>query len=535
MGQESLYPNCDVNIWLRSCKNEIIKPIKGKITGSIPRWLNGALYRNGPGLFEIGDCKFGHLFDGMSLLHRFCIKNGKVTYQCRFLQSDTYKKNKQANRIVVTDFGTSSVPDPCHTIFKRVASYFERYKNTSDNAMISIYPFGDELYTFTESPFIHKVNKHNLKTENRIDLTKNMGIVSHTSHPHIAKDGSVYNLALSVSNKGPQHNIVYFPKKTKKDKNDYSMFDKAHVVAEIPSRWLLHPCYMHTFGMTKNYFIIVEQPLSLVIPRFFWTHLANKPLHNNLQWYQNETTQINVVSRKSGKLVYKFHSEPFFYLHIINQYEDSNHIVLDICSYRDPAMIDCMYIEALKAQPSNPYYADMFRSSSMRFVLPLVDVEKVSVGKNLVRLRNTKARAFLHKEGNIFVIPEKLCDLGCETPRINYDRCSGKKYRYFYAISADVDADNPGTVIKVDTYQKTTRTWCEDNCYCSEPIFIPAPNAQNEDDGIIISALIWGRDDENHVGLLVLNAKTMKEIGRAEFHTPSPVPKCLHGWFLFDN
>lgn len=54
---------------------------------------------------------------------------------------------------------------------------------------------------------------------------------------------------------------------------------------------------------------------------------------------------------------------------------------------------------------------------------------------------------------------------------------------------------------------------------------------QCEDDGVILSSLLY-KADVNHVGLLVLNAKTFKELGRAEFHTPGPVPKCLHGWFL---
>lgn len=64
---------------------------------------------------------------------------------------------------------------------------------------------------------------------------------------------------------------------------------------------------------------------------------------------------------------------------------------------------------------------------------------------NLVTL-GCKARAFYLPDGNIYVKPEKLCDLGCETPRINYDKYLMKTYRYFYAISADVDAANPGCV-----------------------------------------------------------------------------------------
>lgn len=44
---------------------------------------------------------FNHLFDSSALLHRFGIQNGRVTYQCRFLKTNSFKKNHVAQRIVV--------------------------------------------------------------------------------------------------------------------------------------------------------------------------------------------------------------------------------------------------------------------------------------------------------------------------------------------------------------------------------------------------------------------------------------------------
>lgn len=51
--------------------------------------------------------------------YRYAFKNGTVSYQCRFLESNTYKQNKAAQRIVITEFGTRACPDPCKTIFHR--------------------------------------------------------------------------------------------------------------------------------------------------------------------------------------------------------------------------------------------------------------------------------------------------------------------------------------------------------------------------------------------------------------------------------
>lgn len=117
--QQNCYPNCDVNVWLRSCEKEIVEPLNGTVSGIIPKWINGSLLRNGPGSIKVGSMTFNHLFDSSALLHRFNIENGNVTYQCRFLKTDSYKKNLAANRVVVSEFGTACVPDPCQSIFQR--------------------------------------------------------------------------------------------------------------------------------------------------------------------------------------------------------------------------------------------------------------------------------------------------------------------------------------------------------------------------------------------------------------------------------
>lgn len=90
----------------------------------------------------------------------------------------------------------------------------------------------------------------------------------------------------------------------------------------------------------------------------------------------------------------------------------------------------------------NPDYARLFRSRPLRFVLPLEP--KKDNHTNLVTLPGSSATASW-KGKDVFVKPEMLCNLGCELPRFNYSLL-GKPYRYFYAISSDVDLDNTGTV-----------------------------------------------------------------------------------------
>lgn len=55
--------------------------------------------------------------------------------------------------------------------------------------MISLYPFGDEIYAFGETPIIHKINSDTLETEKKVDISRYISIVHHTSHPHVLNNG----------------------------------------------------------------------------------------------------------------------------------------------------------------------------------------------------------------------------------------------------------------------------------------------------------------------------------------------------------
>lgn len=276
------------------------------------------------------------------------------------------------------------------------------------------------------------------------------------------------------------------------------MFENASIVAEIPARWQLNPSYMHSFAMTANYFIIMEQPLSISMIESLKAKFLRRPLASIFKWFQDECTLFHVVCRRSGLRKFTFKAAPFFYLHTINAHERGDYILIDICCYRDPSVLDCMYVEAMENMQTIKNYSKMFRSRPLRFVLPvgqkqqrdppesslwnslkrmvyklssagiehylkkyqstgsIIDTVKTDVkfwmnfeshynAENLVKLEKSSCRAYHLEDATIYCVPERLCDLGCETPRIN-DIKAGKNYRYFYAISSDVDANIPGTV-----------------------------------------------------------------------------------------
>ena len=84
-----------------------------------------------------------------------------------------------------------------------------------------------------------------------------------------------------------------------------------------------------------------------------------------------------------------------------------------------------------------------------RFVLPLKPTPPLH--HDQVTLKRTDACAHFIDESTMVVEPSVIADVGCETPAINYGMKNGKSYRYFYAITSDVDADNAGKMMKVTT------------------------------------------------------------------------------------
>uniref|UniRef100_A0A8D9AQK6 Carotenoid isomerooxygenase n=1 Tax=Cacopsylla melanoneura TaxID=428564 RepID=A0A8D9AQK6_9HEMI len=173
-------------------------------------------------------------------------------------------------------------------------------------------------------------------------------------------------------------------------------------------------------------------------------------------------------------------------------------------------MLDCMYRDALENIHSNPAYAQMFRARPLRFRLDLnsnqarsslsrrfswnanqmkKNADKFSAHSetNADKLSKDKEKRFattISTAGKISkhktppkVEPSLICEVGCETPRLN-EKYQGRKYKYFYAISSDIDRDNPGTLIKVNVENNTCKSWSQRGVYPSEPVFVSSPNAR---------------------------------------------------------
>lgn len=228
-------------------------------------------------------------------------------------------------------------------------------------------------------------------------------------------------------------------------------------------------------------------------------------------------------------------SKPFITFHQINAFEDQGCVVIDLCCQDDGRILEVYQLQNLRktGKELDQVYNSIARFSPRRFVLPLHVNLNAPEGENLSPLPYSSASAVKQVDGKIWCSYENLCpealeeEGGIEFPQINYGQFSGKKYQFFYGCGfRHLVGDS---LIKVDVVNKTLMVWREDGFYPSEPVFVPVPGANKEDDGVILSVVITPNQNERNF-LLVLDAKNFEELGRAE--VPVQMPYGFHGTFV---
>nr|XP_008259623.2 carotenoid-cleaving dioxygenase, mitochondrial isoform X1 [Oryctolagus cuniculus] len=506
--------------------------VSARVRGHLPEWLNGYLLRIGPGKFEFGKDKYNHWFDGMALLHQFRMEKGTVTYRSKFLQSDTYKANSVHNRIMISEFGTLALPDPCKNVFERFMSKFEPTA-TTDNTNVNYVQYKGDYYVSTETNFMNKVDIETLEKTEKVDWSKFIAVNGATAHPHYDSDGTAYNMGNSYGPRGSCYNVIRVPPE-KADVGE--TIHGAEVICSIAPAESTKPSYYHSFGMTRNYIIFIEQPLKMNLWKIVTSKIRGKAISDGISWEPQYNTRFHVVDKHTGQLLPEmYYSEPFVTFHQINAFEDQGCIVIDMCCQDNGKSLDVYQLQNLRraGKGLDQVYNSVARSFPRRFVLPLNVSINAPEGKNLSPLSYSSASAVKQADGKIWCSHESLHhkDLmeegGIEFPQINYGKFSGKKYRFFYGCGfRHLVGDS---LIKVDVVNKTLKVWRKDGFYPSEPIFVPVPGASEEDGGVVLSVVITPNQNESNF-LLVLDAKNFEELGRAE--VPVQIPYGFHGTFI---
>jgi carotenoid cleavage dioxygenase-like enzyme len=443
------------------------------VQGELPQWLSGSLLRTGPAKFEIGSKQMRHWFDGLAMLHRFTLDDGRVSYGNRFLESRSYRAAREQGRMVYGEFAT----DPCRSLFKRVQTLFAKDVLT-DNANVNLTKLGERYIAMTETPLPVEFDGRTLQAA-EVRPYEAPGQLS-TAHPHADRaSGSMLNYAAKL---GPT--------------SSYRFFEVApggqrpvtpRVIGSLPVK---EPAYMHSFGLTERWLVLAEFPF-VVNPLAL--ALSGRPYIENYRWKPERGTRFTLVDRATGEASTGFETDACFAFHHVNAYEEDGEVVVDLCALPDAGVIEDLYLERLREGGS------VARSELTRFRLRLADRS---------------------------VSRERLCDGGLELPRINYGRCNARPYRY--AWGNDLGASGWfEQIVKVDTADGGRISWSQPDCYPGEPVFAARPGAEQEDGGVLLSVVLDASAGTSF--LLVLDAGDLGELARAE--VPHHIPFSFHGQF----
>lgn len=524
-------------------------PVELSVSGNIPAFAAGTLFRTGAGVREIKDdsgkaiYKVNHWFDGLAQVHRFQIlppddthSSVRVIYNSRSTCDGLIEKVRKAGKLEGATFGAKY--DPCVSMLGKVMSVFnprDPDKSLPDEESMSVtlsvnYPGLDRtahqktgkhgsgvqtLCNKTDRALLQMLDPETLEP---IGLAKqevlHPSLKGRSSAAHAKSDpetGDVYNYNLEFGRVG-----------TYRVFKANAQTGKTSVLATIPYA----PAYLHSLFLTKNYVI-------LCVWNSFFAAGGLKILWNQnivdaiAPFDASTTTKWFVVDRKpveeGGKgLVATYESEPFYCFHTLNAFEEPStngngvDIVADLCAYENLDCIKRFYIDNLMSDsPKARKYSDpanlACRPQYKRFRLPSVPT------------------ASTKKVGKVTVDFALDRDLPFELPTLN-SRMITKRHRYVYGVSDTGKSSFFDGLVKYDLETKAAKPWQVHAQSAGEPIFVPRTKDEkaDEDDGVLLSVVLDGTAGKSY--LLVLDAKTMTEVGRASVN--GAVGYGFHGTYV---
>ncbi|CAG5128058.1 unnamed protein product [Candidula unifasciata] len=476
----------------------------------LPVWLQGTFVRNGLGLFEKGPRSFLHAFDGFAKLASWkFMGNESALFSTRFLRSMFYKSSMDANTI--TPYLLFQSVDPPFGYIEKLQCLFRGI----DNMNVNIVAFRNPKNKLTEyaalSDFwiVYKVTIDKLSTKHRVipkvtksrkssvsnlDSTGFLNLLS-SSHP-LPEPGTKNHLNfLSSVAVLPWGNSMMNLMRIKSLK-------RRSVVAQWP---VDRVPYMHSFSVTRSKAILLASPFYVNV-----MCMARKAEpFSCLDWYPNDPSKLYIVDLKSGNVT-KITVNNIFTMHHVNAYDlDNNSIIMDVSSYPSPEFVSHLQLHVLR----DPVKRNSFAAHAQ-------------LKRIFIDLIKNEAREIPLDQS----APPRLASL-LDMPVIN-EAYRSKHYCFVYGLvlKADNKTLSNIAVVKKDVCHdgQGDRIWQLGGHYPVEPWFVADPQGIDEDDGLLLVAVLDGERKQTY--LIVLDARTLTLTNRAVM--PTNIPYSLHGRFF---
>lgn len=474
----------DYRLGFRSLRTEYAG-LELPVEGAVPAWVDGALIRNGPGLFEAAGERLTHWFDGLAMLRRFAFADGEVTYTNRYLRTEAYDRATGDGGLGAAEFAST----PSGFLRGLLARHVP---TPTDNTNVSVLQVGDSAIALTETPRYTEFDPRTLETVGPWTFDDDISGHLACAHPVLEPVGSGEN--------GRRRTIHLHTR--------FGLTHEYLVSASPPGSTERHPVarietdrvgYMHSFAVTPAYVILIEPPLYVDLTTLV-NPFSGGSFLETLSWEPGRGSRFLVVDRERGTLAAEIEGPPFFYFHQVNAYERDDEVVLDVVTFEDASVQEALSLSTLDANA---------------FSHPMGDLERFHIDPADWSL--SREPRF---EGHLSL------------PRINEARWT-RPYRYAFAQGAG-GTDRiafPTALRKIDVETGDASTYSHPDRYCGEPVFVPRPDGAAEDDGVVLSIVLDTHREQS--GLLVLDGQTLDR--EAIAWVPDVLPFDFHGRFFGDS
>lgn len=444
------------------------------IYGEIPAELRGVLYRNGPGRLVNHGVPYDHLFDGDGMIMRFEFDNSGVFYTNRYVRTREFVREEAAGKVLYRSFGTNKPGGVPANAFRL---HFKNAANTS------VRYHGGKSLVLWEGGLPHEIDPVTLETVGRYDFDgalapgslfeRMMGNgTAFSAHPkRHPRTGDLYNFGLST---GRTQKLLFHHV----DASGVARQPAAYTMPELS--------FIHDFVLTAE-----TDRIFLVVPVAFKlgrTFLGLTTPNGSITGSSERPTLIPVFTAdavSAGDTTVEpamvLEDDPCYVFHYPNGYRDGERIIVD----------------ALRMES--------FPTSE--------DVKRVMQGRKATRPLYAYPTRFGLDTASGSVRRLQLSDHPMELPSIN-PQYRGLPYRFVWGIADRPGGSESGTlhgIGKLDVESGTMAYHDFAPHFTGEPLFVPRPGAQDEDDGWLLSLLF--DVEERRTKLVVLDATTLETAG----------------------
>jgi all-trans-8'-apo-beta-carotenal 15,15'-oxygenase len=154
-----------------------------EMRGRWPAALQGRFYRNGPALFERGDQRYRHWFDGDGMVQQFRIAGGRVSHRGRLVRTPKLAAEQQAGRFLYSAFGTRIASDA-------PASGPDAFNVANTNAI----EHAGRVLAMWEGGSAFAMDPKDLSTIGAVTWKEGLEQVPFSAHPKFDASGHLWNI-----------------------------------------------------------------------------------------------------------------------------------------------------------------------------------------------------------------------------------------------------------------------------------------------------------------------------------------------------